>query len=180
MNRHRPIALVPFLVLAWSLFGAVEVCWTGDAIMSEAEKQQRIDSLYARDQRKFPTVEGITAEELIRALDAGNDLVLVDVRKSKEQKVSMIPGAIIQKEFEERSESLRGRTIITYCTAGYRSGQYAEKLQARGWQVRNLEGSLLSWTHAGGPLVNDQGPTRRVHVYSETWSLEAEGYDPVW
>ena len=92
----------------------------------------------------------------------------------------MIPGAITQKEFEDRADELRGRTVVTYCTAGYRSGLYARKIQAKGWQVLNLEGSILSWTHAGGPLVNDQGPTKRVHVYNADWSLEAEAYEPVW
>ncbi len=92
----------------------------------------------------------------------------------------MIPGAITQQEFEQRQESLRGQMVITYCTAGYRSGLYAKKIQKEGWRVRNLEGSLLAWSHAGGPLVGSEGPTKRIHVYSADWSLEASDYDPVW
>ena len=148
--------------------------------MSDEQKRERIEALYQKYQRKFPEVEGITATELIADLEEGSELVLVDVRKPEEQAVSMIPGAITQQEFEERGESLRGKRVITYCTAGYRSGFYARKLQKKGWQVLNLEGSLLAWTHAGGPLVDSEGPTKRVHVYSADWSLEAEDYDPVW
>ena len=148
--------------------------------MSEEQKRERIEALYQKYQRKFPEVEGITATELIADLEEGSELVLVDVRKPEEQAVSMIPGAITQQEFEERGESLRGKRVITYCTAGYRSGFYARKLQKKGWQVLNLEGSLLAWTHAGGPLVDSEGPTKHVHVYSADWSLEAEDYDPVW
>ena len=148
--------------------------------MSDAEKKQKIESLYAKYERKFPTVEGITATELLQSLEEGNQYILVDVRKPKEQEVSMIPGAITQKEFEDRADDLAGKTVVTYCTAGYRSGLYAQKIQAKGWQVINLEGSMLAWTHAGGPLVDHQGPTKRVHVYSAAWSLEAEDYEPVW
>lgn len=148
--------------------------------MSDEEKREKIGNLYQKYTRKFPEVEGITAADLIAELETDQDLVLVDVRKPAEQEVSMIPGAITQKEFEARRESYQGRTVITYCTAGYRSGLYAKKLQKKGWNVLNLEGSLLAWTHEGGPLVDDEGPTQRVHVYSADWSLEAEDYEPVW
>jgi len=150
--------------------------------MSDQEKRQRIATLYEKYQRKFPEVDGITAPELLANLEqgGGEQYVLVDVRKPEEQAVSMIPGAMTQQEFEDQGDVLRDKTVVTYCTAGYRSGLYAKKLQARGWQVRNLEGSILAWTHAGGPLVDAEGPTERVHVYSADWSLEAAGYEPIW
>lgn len=148
--------------------------------MSDEQKKQRIDSLYKKYRRKFRQVEGISADELLEVLDQGRDVVLVDVRKPEEQAVSMIPGALTQSEFEQRTADLAGKTVITYCTAGYRSGLYAKRLQKQGWQVLNLEGSLLSWTHAGGPLEDAAGPTRRIHVYSADWSLESSDYEPVW
>lgn len=149
--------------------------------MSDEQKRERIEFLYRKYERKFPDVEGITATQLNADLAEGREVVLVDVRKPEEQAVSMIPGAITQQEFEGRQDSLRDRTIITYCTAGYRSGLYAKKLQNKGWQVLNLEGSLLAWTHAGGPLADSEGqPTKSLHVYSADWSLEASDYDPVW
>ena len=149
--------------------------------MSDEEKRERIETLYRKYERKFPEVEGITASELDANLKEGREVVLVDVRKPEEQAVSMIPGAITQQEFEQQQDSLRDKTIVTYCTAGYRSGLYAKKLEKKGWQVLNLEGSLLSWTHAGGPLADSHGePTKRLHVYSADWSLEASDYDPVW
>jgi rhodanese-related sulfurtransferase len=154
---------------------------SAETIMSDEQKRERIDTLYQKYTRKFPQVSGVTAVELKAELDSGKELLLVDVRKPEEQAVSMIPGAITQKDFERRQESFRDRPVVTYCTAGYRSGLYAKKLMKQGWQVRNLEGSLLSWTHAGGPLVDSDGqPTRRVHVYSADWSLEASSYEPVW
>lgn len=154
---------------------------SAETIMSDEEKRERIEALYQKYTKKFPKVEGITAVELLADLEKGRDVVLVDVRKPKEQAVSMIPGAITQADFERRQEALEDRTIVTYCTAGYRSGLFAKKLQKKGLEVLNLEGSLLAWTHAGGPLVDSDGqPTQRLHVYSSDWSLEASAYDPIW
>lgn len=180
MGQTRLITILPVLALGWVLGVSIGVCESGESAMSDAEKQQKIESLYVKYERKFPAVEGITASDLLQSLAEGEDYILVDVRKPKEQAVSMIPGALTRKEFESRSDELRGRTIVTYCTAGYRSGLFAQNIQAKGWQVLNLEGSLLAWTHAGGPLVDAEGPTQRVHVYSKDWSLEASDYEPVW
>jgi len=173
----RLVAVVLCLAVVGAVFLASQ---SAETTMSDEQKRERIESLYQKYQRKFPEVEGVTATEAIADLEEGRELVLVDVRKPEEQAISMIPGAITQQEFEERQKALRGKTVITYCTAGYRSGLYAKKLQKKGWEVLNLEGSLLAWTHAGGPLVDSEGPTKRVHVYSADWSLEAEDYTPVW
>ena len=180
MGKTRLMILCAVLLFDWTMSASVVAGESKESTMSDAEKKQKIETLYVKYERKFPTVEGITAPELVQSLGEGIEYVLVDVRKPKEQEVSMIPGAITQQEFEDRSEELRDKTVVTYCTAGYRSGLYAQKIQAKGWRVLNLEGSLLAWTHAGGPLEDDQGPTKRVHVYSADWSLEATDYEPVW
>lgn len=180
MGEFRAIVVIPVLALGWVLGASIGICESGEASMSDAEKKEKIESLYLKYEKKFPTVEGITAPELLESLGESEEYVLVDVRKPKEQVVSMIPGAITQNDFESRAGELKGKTVVTYCTAGYRSGLYAQKIQKKGWQVLNLEGSLLAWTHAGGPLVDDAGPTKRVHVYSKDWSLEASDYEPVW
>ena len=173
----RPLSIGVGIALIGVLFLASQPVETK---MSDEQKQEKIASLYQKYTRKFPQVQGISAADLMAELETDRDLLLVDVRKPEEQAVSMIPGAVTQREFEARRESFDGRRVVTYCTAGYRSGLYAKKLQKKGWDVLNLEGSLLSWTHEGGPLVDDEGPTLRIHVYSQDWSLEAEGYEPVW
>lgn len=182
-SRYGPVWIrLMAVALLGGVIGALSlVSPSAETNMSDKEKQERIETLYRKYERKFPEVQGITATELKSDLEEGREVILVDVRKPEEQAVSMIPGAITQQEFEQKQDSLRGETIVTYCTAGYRSGLYAKDLQKQGWQVLNLEGSLLAWTHAGGPLTDSQGePTKHVHVYSADWSLEASDYDPVW
>ena len=92
----------------------------------------------------------------------------------------MIPDAITAEEFQNRRDEFEGATVVTYCTAGYRSGLAARQLQIDGWEVRNLAGSILAWTHAGLPLVAGDENTKKVHIYSPGWDLSADGYEPVW
>ena len=142
--------------------------------------RRRIAELYGGYRKQFPDVPGISPEELAERLD-DPELVVVDVREAGEREVSTLPGALSAEEFLQRGDELTGRRVVTYCTVGYRSGLFAEELRAKGWDVANLEGSILGWTHAGGELVDPEGrPTRRVHVYARRWNLAAEGYEPVW
>jgi len=146
---------------------------------SDADKAARIAEMYADYSKKFPQVEGISAEEL-RGLEPDRKVALVDVRTPEEQAVSMIPGAITQQEFDAHRANYADSLVVTYCTIGARSGEYAAKLREEGLEVRNLEGSILAWTHAGGELKGPDGPTRKVHVYDKRWNLAADGYDAVW
>lgn len=146
---------------------------------SDAEEVVRIREMYDGYRQGFPNTPGISAEELMSLRPEGS-LVIVDVREPEEQQVSMIPGAIRAKDFEAARETYRDSQIVVYCTIGARSGRYAAELLEDGFEVRNLEGSILSWTHAGGALVGPSGPTKEVHVYGPTWNLAADGYHAVW
>lgn len=146
---------------------------------SDTEKRKKIEAFYDKYQRSFPAVEDITADELGTRLGE-EDLVLVDVRTTAEREVSMISGAITSETFEAHIEDYEGKTVVTYCTAGYRSGLYADKLRNRGWKVLNLKGSLLSWSHAGQPLEHNGQPTRKIHTFGPDWDLLAHDYEAVW
>ena len=101
--------------------------------------------------------------------------VLVDVRSPKEQAVSILPGAITVQQLEANRAAYQGRTIVTYCTVGGRSGAYARKLIKQGLTAKNYKGSLLAWCNAKQPLVTLQGEsTNRVHVYSSRYKVPDE------
>ncbi len=115
------------------------------------------------------------------------NLILIDVRQPNEQIVSMLPGALTPYEFAQRFKTgfPAGKRVVTYCTIGHRSGEYAEELQVKGVPVQNLEGGILAWTHAGGKLTRDSGgvrvPTKKVHVYSQDMKeWIALDYTAVW
>ena len=153
---------------------------------SDHDKKLHIAEFYDISRIRFAGIDEISAMELITLKESksNNDVVLIDVRTSEEQEVSMLPGAIKQAEFIANQERYRDKQVVTYCTIGYRSGMFAKKLHEENWQVANLKGSILSWCHAGGKLVsgpvNQRLETKRVHIYSKQWNLLPKGYQAVW
>ncbi len=151
----------------------------GMSTMSNDAKRQKIEEMYDVIRKGFAQVPEISAEDLRERLGS-DDLVLVDVREPSEQAVSMIPGAITGRQFEEDQDKYRGQTVAVYCTIGGRSGHYARRLADDGWNVLNFRGSMLAWTHAGGELVDANGATNKVHTDSRKFDLVAEDYQAVW
>ncbi|MDE2784791.1 MAG: rhodanese-like domain-containing protein [Gemmatimonadota bacterium] len=146
---------------------------------AEAERRVILERMVEEVGEDYPDVATISPVALRDALPEG-DLVLVDVRTEAERRVSTLPGAITSEEFEARLQELAGRTVVAYCTIGRRSSEYVRRMARRGVDMLNLEGSVLAWTHAGGQLVNDGVPTRRLHVYGRRWNLAAAGYQTIW
>ncbi|WP_201771537.1 rhodanese-like domain-containing protein [Pseudohaliea rubra] len=126
-----------------------------------------------------PGVPTITHEEIREAGETGETLLFVDVRSEEEMSVSMLPGAITRREYERNPEAYKGMRIVPYCTVGARSGKYTRELRDRGVSAVNYRGSILDWVENGEPLVTPDGePTKRVHTYSERFSVP-EPYTPV-
>jgi hypothetical protein len=91
------------------------------AASSETTRRaETIERLAARSQARFHDVREITVEALSRPESAAGH-VIVDVRTAAERKVSVIPGSIALEAYEKNRGAYAGRTIVFYCTAGYRS-----------------------------------------------------------
>ncbi len=165
--------------LAWVSVSGVEFqVWADDA-MSDAAKRTKIEAIYRGYKKDFADVADIAPAEAMELLKAGR-MVFVDVREEKEQEVSMLPGAVTEKEFLKNPERYGDKVIVGYCTISYRSGKLAEKLKARGIAMLNLEGGLLAWVHAGGKVYDRNGETHRIHVYGRKWDLGPKDYEAVW
>lgn len=165
--------LAPVLVLA------VTAGCDGQAALTDEEKLARVEEMVEEVERRFPEVEAVTVEEVGRLLETGS-VVLVDARAPREREVSWIPGSITSEEFEQDPDRYADVTVVAYCTIGHRSSEYANRQNEEGRPVLNLRGSLLSWTHAGAPLVGPDGPTNRLHVYGDTWDLAPARYETIW
>jgi len=182
----RPLRLLLFallLALAGTLVWRALLPDYGN--ISDAERLDKVLSMYRDYARNFPKVEGISAQEALAAYEEGS-AVFVDVRAPAERAVSIIPGAITTEDLLAAKAAdpaaYAGKTVITYCTISYRSGVLAEEwLERGGPSVRNLEGGLLAWLHAGGPLTKPDGtPTKRAHVFGATWDLAPHGTTTVY
>lgn len=154
-------------------------CAPKPVALTAEERVEAIEKMYSDYQKGFPEVPEVEPAELAEALAAGSS-VLVDVREPREWAVSRISGAITIDAFERDKAQYKDRPIVAYCTIGYRSGQFAQRLSQDGFDASNLRGSILAWAHAGQPLVDDEGETTRVHVYGPQWDLLPDGFESVW
>jgi sodium/bile acid cotransporter 7 len=173
-----PVYVIACAALALTLIACRGGSQTGH--LTDAQKKERLEALYQGYEKSFPTIESVTVDELVELQQGTRQVVLVDVREPQEMKVSMIPRAIDVETFQREAQTYREAIVVPYCTAGYRSGLFTQELQKGGWDVRNLEGSILAWTLAGLPLEDAQGPTKRVHVFGRTWDLASEDFSTVW
>ncbi|SEN03124.1 rhodanese-like domain-containing protein [Nitrosomonas marina] len=151
---------------------------TGLAIACAVSSSVFLKTAYALVAVQFGDIPTISNKSLYPLLDKTNsELVLVDVRTPEERRISVIPGAITKDDFEDKPAKYQNRTIVVYCTIGYRSGQYTRQLRQQGLDAYNLSEGILGWTHIDGQLVNDQQQTtRQVHVYSRPWNLAVKNH----
>jgi len=147
--------------------------------LTDAAKRQKVESLYNGYHAKFPEVLDVTPQQAMRLI-ADQKSVFIDLREPQEQQVSMLPGAIDEKEFMRDFKSYEDYVKIAYCTISYRSGKFAQKLQKEGIPVYNLKGGILAWVHDGGKVYDQIGETRRIHVYDSEWNLLPARYEAVW
>lgn len=134
--------------------------------------------MYTGYQTDFSDVQDINAKDAINELNSGR-LLFVDVRTTREMAVSMLPGAISKEEFLNNRNLHQGKTIIAYCTIGYRSGLFAAEMEKNGSMVYNLSAGILGWTHEGGKVYDSRGIVKRIHVYGKDWDYAPEGFDTV-
>lgn len=102
----------------------------------------------------------ITAKELNAMLDAGEKVVLIDVRTPEEHREAHIPGSVlVPLDTLQGVTSLpEGGRRVVYCRSGKRSLKAIEILSARGFgDLTNLEGGINAWMSIGGPVVSGQG-----------------------
>ena len=92
----------------------------------------------------------ITAEELARRLQAGDDLQLVDVREELEFDHCHLPGSLLLPldELPRRAAEIRlAGPVVLICHHGVRSGHAAAYLRQHLGRanVLNLRGGVAAW-----------------------------------
>ena len=167
------------IFLATQTAGGMALAATVGKAEDDRARYGRVMNMYWNYKKSFPKVEDLPAEEAL-GLWRGGEAVFVDVREAREQAVSTIPGAVRHRDFIKDLDSFKGRTVIVYCTISFRSGRLARRLSRKGIRVINLQGGLLAWLHAGGPVHRDGNPVNRVHVYGRKWNLAPLAVEAVW
>lgn len=101
------------------------------------------------------------AQEVKERIDAGEPVVLLDVRNPAETAEGIIDGAVLipLPELSARWEELKdANEIVCYCRSGVRSLQAARFLRDKGlFNATSMSGGVGAWAGAGGALVPPAG-----------------------
>lgn len=94
-----------------------------------------------------------------KQLDAGEKLILVDVREESEWARGHLPGAIhlgkgiIERDIEQKVPD-HAAPLVLYCGGGFRSALAADNLQKMGYtNVISMDGGIRGWRQKSYPLV---------------------------
>jgi rhodanese-related sulfurtransferase len=112
-----------------------------------------------REAKKRIKEENVQATK--KKLDAGEEMILVDVREESEWARGHIPNAvhlgkgIIERDIEKAIPE-KSATVVLYCGGGFRSALAADNLQKMGYSnVISMDGGWREWTQAGFPTIKD-------------------------
>ena len=129
-------------------------------------------------------VANVTAENLATDLQEETDsshTLLFDVRKLEEYAVSHLkrsiridPDMTADAFVDSFWAALAGKKVVFYCSVGYRSSIFLERVQAVASDadvhpLSNLRGGIFRWYNSGHTVVDSGGPADRVHPYDRKW-----------
>lgn len=114
--------------------------------------------LSAAQQPVEPQLEEITATELKRRLDGGDDIQIIDVREPNEYEIARIPGTKLiplSQVVNRMNEIDPARETVCHCKGGVRSAKAIAALQRAGFPGRltNLKGGITAWSDDVDPGV---------------------------
>jgi rhodanese-related sulfurtransferase len=102
-------------------------------------------------------VKETNVQDVKRRMDAGEKMILVDVREESEWANGHLPGAIhlgkgiIERDIETRISNTSAKLVL-YCGGGFRSALSADNLQKMGYtNVESMDGGWKGWVAAGHP-----------------------------
>lgn len=96
-------------------------------------------------------MQELSAEQLKAKINAGEDVLILDVRRSDERDLRHIANSlhIPLHELEDRIDEIepyKDKEIVVYCRSGNRSAQACMLLRMMGFKNPiNLKGGLISW-----------------------------------
>jgi len=112
-------------------------------------------------QEARPRVKETNVPDVKRRTEAGEKMILVDVREDNEWAKGHLPGAVhmskgvIERDIEQSVPDTAAKLVL-YCGGGYRSVLVADNLQKMGYtNVESMDGGWRGWLEAGFPTVRD-------------------------
>ncbi len=109
-----------------------------------------------QETRLMNGIPQVTVHELKQRMDAGEDLLILDVREPYEYRIANIGGTLIpMNDVPRRMDEIeRHRDVVVQCLSGGRSQRVAEFLKQAGYEkVSNLAGGIRAWSEHVDPSV---------------------------
>ncbi|MFG6490955.1 rhodanese-like domain-containing protein [Microbacterium sp. P03] len=90
----------------------------------------------------------------VQQLSEREGVPLIDVREPDEYAAGHVPGAVNlpMSTIGERLDDLPDGAFDVICQVGGRSGRVVQALEARGYDVTNVDGGTGEWIQSGYPL----------------------------
>lgn len=103
-------------------------------------------------------IEEISAADLKRRMDDGDDIQLIDVRQPDENAFAKIPGAKLiplGDVIRRMGEIDPAKETVIHCKMGGRSAKAIEVLKQAGFtgELKNLKGGITAWSNDVDPKV---------------------------
>ncbi len=107
--------------------------------------------------------------------------LILDVREKEEFRVSHLRRAIhvdpamTAEEFVERfGQDLAGKHVLFYCSVGYRSSEFADRVALvataqDALSIQNLKGGIFRWYNEANPVFRNGWEVDEVHSYDALW-----------
>ena len=103
------------------------------------------------------TIPEVQPAQLQSRLEAGEQIVVIDVREPDEFAKGKVPGAytiprgVLEGQVDGRLP--RESTVVLYCAGGARSALACKSLAEMGFtKVENLQGGFSNWLNSGLPV----------------------------
>jgi rhodanese-related sulfurtransferase len=165
---------------ALAVTGGTALAWPWRrGLPDPADPRTTMQDVEAAVARLLPVPE-ITSAELARRIDAGERILLFDVREPAEYAQSRIPGALrVPPEasaaavLAEHGARMAGMTVVLYCAVGWRSGLMLQGIRqaaaaAPAEALFNLRGGIFRWHAERRPLDLSSG-AEGVHQFDAAW-----------
>lgn len=114
---------------------------------------------------------------ILKSEEVNDTFIILDTREYAEYKVSHLKNAIwvgYDDFSKKRIKAIsKEKTILVYCSVGYRSERIGEKLQKIGYtKVYNLYGGIFEWVNNNYKIYDiNTKETSNVHVFDKTWGV---------
>ena len=111
----------------------------------------------------------MTAVDLKRMMDMGEQLTVIDVRTSGEYMKGHIPGSVSIHNIPDLKEFHYEGAVVLYCTSGVRSKKAMRLFAEKGIEAIDLEDGINGWIAAGGNVV--AGAYKEFMVFPEVYEI---------